>query len=181
MFVLYVASKEEDFPEFSRFLSCLVQLKSILFNLLCVFHLSSELLQSALFQIFCCFAVVCPLLLFPSCWVQWNRGVGRTLVCDWRHYGQTNRVWANYDINWAVVTTSEGKLGMFDVSPLSGISGLSFDSTLLSSLVFLCLVLLLFVSYIFLPAGPFFCTFFPENSSLFLVEIGFFVWLPFGN
>ena len=53
--------------------------------------------------------------------------------------------------------------------------------TAISSLVLFCLVLLLFLSYIFLPAGPFFCTFFPENSSLFLVEIGFFVWLPFGN
>ena len=46
--------------------------------------------------------------------------------------------------------------GMSDVSPLSGISGLSFDSTLLSPLLFFCLVLLPFLSYCFLPAGPFF-------------------------
>ena len=50
----------------------------------------------------------------------------------------------------------EGRLGMSDVSPLSGISGLSFDSTLLSPLLFFCLVLLPFLSYRFLPAGPFF-------------------------
>ena len=52
--------------------------------------------------------------------------------------------------------TPEGRSGMSDVSPLPGISGLSFDSTLLSSLLFFCLVLLLFLSYLFLPAGPFF-------------------------
>ena len=50
----------------------------------------------------------------------------------------------------------EGRPGMSDVSPLSGISGLSFDSTLLSLLLFFCLVLLPFLSYLFLPAGPFF-------------------------
>ena len=38
---------------------------------------------------------------------------------------------------------------MSDVSPLSGISGLSFDSTLLSPLLFFCLVLLPFLSYRF--------------------------------
>ena len=51
--------------------------------------------------------------------------------------------------------TAEGRLGMSDVSPLSGISGLSFDPTLLSPLVYFCLVLLLFLSDLFLPAGPF--------------------------
>ena len=50
----------------------------------------------------------------------------------------------------------EGRPRMSDVSPLSGISGLSFDSTLLSPLLFFCLVLLPFLSYRFLPAGPFF-------------------------
>ena len=50
----------------------------------------------------------------------------------------------------------EGRPGISDVSPLSGISGLSFDSTLLSPLLFFCLVLLPFLSYRFLPAGPFF-------------------------
>ena len=49
----------------------------------------------------------------------------------------------------------EGRPGMSDVTPLSGISGLSFDPTLLSPLLLFCLVLLLFPSYLFLPAGPF--------------------------
>ena len=40
---------------------------------------------------------------------------------------------------------------MSDVSPLSGISGLSFDSTLPSPLLSFCLVLLLFLSCLFLP------------------------------
>ena len=61
---------------------------------------------------------------------------------------------------WCLSMSSpEGKLGMSDVSPLSGISGLSFDSTLLSPLLFFCLVLLPFLSYRFLPAGPFFWAF----------------------
>ena len=51
---------------------------------------------------------------------------------------------------------AEGRPGMSDVSPLPGISGLPFDSTLLSPLLFFCLVLLPFLSYRFLPAGPFF-------------------------
>ena len=38
---------------------------------------------------------------------------------------------------------------MSDVSPLSGISGLSSDYTLLSPLLFFCLVLVLFLSYLF--------------------------------
>ncbi len=54
------------------------------------------------------------------------------------------------------VRSPEGRPGMSDVSPLSGISGLSFDSTLLSPVLFFCLVLLPFLSYRFLPAGPFF-------------------------
>ena len=49
----------------------------------------------------------------------------------------------------------EGGPGMSDVSPLSGISGLSFGSILLSTLLFFCLVLLPFLSNLFLPAGPF--------------------------
>ena len=49
------------------------------------------------------------------------------------------------------------------VPPLSGILGLSFDSTLLSPLLFFCLVLLPFLSYCFLPTGP-------ENSSIFFVK-----------
>ena len=50
----------------------------------------------------------------------------------------------------------KGGRGCLMSSPLSGISGLSFDSTLLSPLLFFCLVLLPFLSDRFLPAGPFF-------------------------
>ena len=53
-----------------------------------------------------------------------------------------------------VFDTPEGKPRMSDVSPLSEISGLSFDSTLLSPLLFFCLVQLPFLSDLFLPAGP---------------------------
>ena len=57
----------------------------------------------------------------------------------------------------------EGRPGMSDVSPLSAISGLSFDFTLLSPLLFSCLALLLFLSYLFLPASPFFWFFSPRK------------------
>ena len=51
----------------------------------------------------------------------------------------------------------EGRPGMADVSPLSGISGLSFDSTLISPFLFFHLLLLLFLSCLyFLPTGPFY-------------------------
>ena len=60
---------------------------------------------------------------------------------------------------------------MPDVSPLFGISMLSFDFILLSPLLFFCLVLLLFLSYLF------FCLlahspelFFLQNSSILFVK-----------
>ena len=62
----------------------------------------------------------------------------------------------------------EGRPGMSDVSPLSGISGMSFDSTLLSPLLFFCLVLLPFLSYHFLSAGPFFSTFPRKFFNIFI-------------
>ena len=71
----------------------------------------------------------------------------------------------------------EGRPGMSDVSSLSGISELSFDSTLLSPLLCFCLVLLPFLSYLFLPAGPFFWTFSRKIFNIFHENIGFFVWL----
>ena len=62
----------------------------------------------------------------------------------------------------------EGRPGMSDVSPLSG---LSFDSTLPSPLLVFCLVLLLFLSYLFfscpLAHSP---ELFAENSLVFFVE-----------
>ena len=55
----------------------------------------------------------------------------------------------------------EGRPGMSDVLPPLPVWNLravilSFDSSLLSPLLFFCVVLLPFVSYLFLPAGPFF-------------------------
>ena len=48
-----------------------------------------------------------------------------------------------------LLDTPEGRPGMSDVSPLSGISGLLFDSTLLSPFLFFCQVLPLFLSCLF--------------------------------
>ena len=56
------------------------------------------------------------------------------------------------------------------MSPSSGISGLSFDSTLLSILLFFCLTLLLFLSYIFFCLLVHSPELFPENYSIFLVK-----------
>ena len=64
----------------------------------------------------------------------------------------------------------EGRPGMSDVSPLSGISGLSFDSTLLSPLLFFCLVLLPFLSFIIFFLLALSSKLFPENSSIFFVK-----------
>ena len=70
----------------------------------------------------------------------------------------------------------EGRPGMSDVYPLSGISGRSFDSTLLSPLLFFCLVLLPFLSYRFLPAGPFFSTFFQKIVQYFSLRDRLFLY-----
>ena len=64
---------------------------------------------------------------------------------------------------------------MSDVSPLSGISGLSFDSTLLSSVLFFCLLPLLVLSCLFSAYLPLLLTFFPENSSVFFMKRDFLV------
>ena len=64
----------------------------------------------------------------------------------------------------------EGRPGMSVVSPLSEISGLSFDSTLLSPLLFFCRDLLLSQSYQFSACWPILLTFSPENSSIFFVK-----------
>ena len=70
---------------------------------------------------------------------------------------------------------SEGRLGSSDVSSLSGISGLSFDSIFLSALLLFCLVLLLILSspfFLLLAQSP---AYFPDISlNFFLLEIGFF-------
>ena len=59
---------------------------------------------------------------------------------------------------------------MSDVSLLFGISGLSFDSNLLSPLLFFCLVLLLFLSYLFFCLLVHSPELFPEHSSIFFVK-----------
>ena len=59
---------------------------------------------------------------------------------------------------------------MSDVSPLSGISGLSFDSTLLLPVLFFCLVLLPFLSYLFFCLLVLSSELYPENSSIFFVK-----------
>ena len=61
----------------------------------------------------------------------------------------------------------EGRLGMSDVSLLPGISGQSFDSPFLSPLLFLCLVLLLFLSCNFSANCPFYWLFHRNFSSIF--------------
>ena len=64
----------------------------------------------------------------------------------------------------------KGGRGCLMSSPLSGISGLSFDSTLLSPLLFFCLVLLLFLSYLFFYACWSILNFFQIIFSIFFVK-----------
>ena len=71
----------------------------------------------------------------------------------------------------------EGRPGMSDVSLLSGISGLSFDSLFLSLLSFFCLVLLLLLFCHFSANGPFSWLFPKKLSNIFRWGLGFFVWL----
>ena len=73
----------------------------------------------------------------------------------------------------------EGRPGISDVSPLSGISGLSFDSTLLSPLWLFCLVLLLFLSYLFFPAcWSILLNFFQKFFQYFLLRDRLFCMVP---
>ena len=67
------------------------------------------------------------------------------------------------------MSASEGRPEMSDVIPLSGISGLSFDSSFLSLPSFFGLVLLLFLSVYF--SNGSFSFFSPENSQIFFVKI----------
>ena len=69
---------------------------------------------------------------------------------------------------------------MSDVFPLSGISGLSFESPFLTPFLFVCLVLLHFLSCDFssyFSNGPFSCLFSRKFSNIFREELAFFVWL----
>ena len=59
---------------------------------------------------------------------------------------------------------------MSNVSPVSGISELSFDSTLLSPLFFFCLVLVLFLSYLFSAFWSILLNFFQKIHPIFFVK-----------
>ena len=65
------------------------------------------------------------------------------------------------------LSTPKGRPGMSDNSPLSGISGLSFDSTLLSPLSFFCLIQLLFPPYLFSARWPMLQNFFTKILQYF--------------
>ena len=114
---------------------------------------SSVVLQCTpyLFSQVCTSCIICisPILCAAS--------IPRTTF-DHLHHVRRVRAISVLSASWIICIspTPEGRPGMSHVSPLSGISGLSFDSTLLSPLLFFCLVLLPFLSYRFLPAGPFF-------------------------
>ena len=72
--------------------------------------------------------------------------------------------------------TPEGMLGMSDVSPLSGISGLSLDSIFLSPVLFLCLVLLPFLS--FSACWPVLLNFFQKILQYFSLKDRLFCMAP---
>ena len=115
---------------------------------LCLFRLHDDALMSIYTTELCC-GRLCD----NQQWCEWC-----LISMFWMASCKNGHITCNgfqSGIQW----TPEGRPGMSDVSPLSGISGLSFDSTLLSPLLFFCLVLLLFSCYPFLPAGPFFWTF----------------------
>ena len=83
--------------------------------------------------------------LFHCIFILWSF----TFACvHCRFVPATFMLWRYY----MICPPCEGRLGMSDVLPLSGISGLSFDSTLLSPILFFCLVLLIFLSYLFFSA-----------------------------
>ena len=65
------------------------------------------------------------------------------------------------------VSPPEGRPGMSDVSPLSGISGLSFDSTLLSPILFFCFFRFLFLSCLFTAYWPILLTSFKKILQYF--------------
>ena len=125
----------------------------------------------------CCFCVVqCTLATVASVW--YNVHLWLLFLCGTMYTCNCCFCVAQCTL---VTVAPEGRPGMSDVSPLYGISGLSFYSTLLSPLLIFCLVLLPFPSYLFLPAGPFFWTFSRKFFNIFREEIGFFVWLLFSS
>ena len=99
--------------------------------------------------------VILPSVLFMS--NTGNRGVGREggtdgegFVCVIRLVRIRVLLYRRHlSIAIPSLTPPNGGRGMSDVSLLSGISGLLFDATFLIPLLFLCLLLLLFLSCLF--------------------------------
>ena len=67
----------------------------------------------------------------------------------------SRRILGDGSMVWSTLK-SEGRLGISGVSPLFGISGLSFSSSFLSAVLLFCLVLLL-LSSLFSAFGPLAC------------------------
>ena len=80
------------------------------------------------------------------------------------------RVYSSWEFLLCCDWAPEVRPGMSDVSLLSGISGLSFDSTLLSPLLFFCLVLLPFLSYLFSVCWSLLLNFFQKILQYFFVK-----------
>ena len=74
--------------------------------------------------------------------------------------------------------TPKGRLGMSNVSPWSGIAGLSFDSTLLSPVLFFCLVLLLFLLVFSSAIWPILLNFFQKIPQYFWLRERLFCVAP---
>ena len=67
---------------------------------------------------------------------------------------------------------------MSDVTPLSGILGLSFDSSFLSPLLLFCLVLMLVIFLLMVLSPDFFSRKIPD---IVREELDFFVWLSLSS
>ena len=78
----------------------------------------------------------------------------------------------------AAATIPEGRPVMSDVSPLSGILGLSFGSTLLFPVLFFGLVLLRFLSYLFTVCRPILLNFFQKRFHCFSLKGRLFCMAP---
>ena len=95
-------------------------------------------------------------------------------------YGSLTMVIQLHFLHSFSLPSPEERPGMSDVSPLLGISGLSFDSTLLSPLLFFCLVLLLFC--LFSACWSILLNFFQKILPIYFVKrYAFFVWHPYSS
>ena len=117
----------------------------------------------------------------------WVNALSKCLILEWKYISDFRpSYWSKWmafllycqchSAFWTV-SVPEGRPGISDISPLSGISGLSFDSTLLIPLMFFSLDLLLFLSYLFCACWPILLNFFPENSSVFFIKKSRLFWM----